>query len=132
MNENQLRRRLKGVKVCASDELPPRGRFVVANTDPSHQPGSHWVCIYVPTRAPAEYFDSTGHPPPPVFEDYLTRRSSKYKRNFVRVQDYGTDTCGEFCVYYVDRRRRGWSFQKIMDSFTQDLTLNEMLVSFYC
>lgn len=128
MNENQLRHRLKGVKVCASDNLPKSARFVIANNDPSHLPGSHWVCMHIPRRGPAEYFDSTGHPPLPIFENYLVTRSSKYKKNVLRVQDYGTDTCGEFCVYYVDRRRRGWSFQKIMDTFSRDLSINEMLV----
>ena len=132
MNENQLRRRLKGVKVCASDELPRSGRYVVANTDPSHKPGKHWVCIHVPKKGPAEYFDSGGNPPSPFFEAYLIARGHKYKRNVLRVQDYGTDTCGEFCVYYMERRKRGWSFQRIMDSFARDLSVNEMLVTFYC
>ena len=128
MNENQLRKALKGVKVCASDNLPKNARFVIANTDPSHLPGTHWVCMHFPRRGFAEYFDSTGHHPPPAFERYLTARSSKYKRNDRRVQDYGTDTCGEYCIYYVTKRRNGWSFEKILDNFSRDLSMNEMLV----
>ena len=132
MNGNQLRRKLKGVKVCGLDQLPKKGGgYVIANTEPSYMRGSHWVCLYTPRRGMPEYFDSSGNMPLPQMEVYLTRYAPKYKKNTRRVQDYGTDTCGEFCVYYVKKRREGWSFKKIMDSFSEDLLFNEVLVSLY-
>ena len=52
--------------VFAADEVPqiidtfPYG--FVANTDPSTEPGTHWVAFYFPSRDKGEFFDSYGHP----------------------------------------------------------------------
>ena len=52
--------------VFAADELPkvmntfPCG--FVANTDPSTEPGTHWVAFYFASRDKGEFFDSYGHP----------------------------------------------------------------------
>ena len=52
--------------VFAADELPktfdtfPYG--LVANTDPSTEPGTHWVAFYFPSRDKGEFFDSYGIP----------------------------------------------------------------------
>ena len=34
----------------------------VANTDPSTEPGTHWVAFYFPSRDKGEFFDSYGYP----------------------------------------------------------------------
>ena len=36
---------------------------MVANTDPSSKPGTHWVAFYFPSKGKGEFFDSYGHPP---------------------------------------------------------------------
>ena len=60
--------------VFAADELPkvitsPCG--FVANTDPSTEPGTHWVAFYFPSRDKGEFFDSYGYPPEHYgFESY--------------------------------------------------------------
>ena len=51
--------------VFAADEVPkiitsPCG--FVANTDPSTEPGTHWVAFYFPSREKGEFFDSYGYP----------------------------------------------------------------------
>ena len=38
-----------------------RNRFYIVNTEPSHLPGSHWVCIY--NGKVPEFFDSLGKDP---------------------------------------------------------------------
>ena len=74
MNTLQLERALKHntftkkifVGVFAADELPTLNTFpcgFVANTDPSTEPGTHWVAFYFPSREKGEFFDSYGHPP---------------------------------------------------------------------
>ena len=53
--------------VFAAVELPeiidtfPCG--FVANTDPSTEPGTHWIALYFPSRGKGEFFDSYGYPP---------------------------------------------------------------------
>ena len=55
------------VGVFAADEVPeiidtfPCG--FVANTDPSTEPGTHWIAFYFPSREKGEFFDSYGNPP---------------------------------------------------------------------
>ena len=74
MNTLELERALKHntftkkifVGVFAADELPTLNTFpsgFVANTDPSTEPGTHWVAFYFPSREKGEFFDSYGHPP---------------------------------------------------------------------
>ena len=55
-------------------------------------------------------------------------------RNEYRYQDYGTDTCREFCVYYGVKRLRGEPMPEIVHSLNaRNLHLNEFLVSdFVC
>jgi len=31
--------------VFSADTLPEKPHLLVANTDPAHEPGQHWVCI---------------------------------------------------------------------------------------
>ena len=53
--------------VFPSDKLPqtidryPCG--FVASTDPSSEPGTHWVAFYFPSEEKGEFFDSYGHAP---------------------------------------------------------------------
>ena len=75
MNTLQLERALKRNAytkkifdgVFPADEVPeiidtfPCG--FVANTDPSTEPGMHWVAFYFPSREKGEFFDSYGNPP---------------------------------------------------------------------
>ena len=35
----------------------------IANTDPSTEPGTHWVGFYFSTELKAEFFESYGYPP---------------------------------------------------------------------
>ena len=51
-------------KVCALDQLEkPTFPFAyVINSDPSSEPGEHWVAVYFDKRGRGEYFDSYGLP----------------------------------------------------------------------
>ena len=41
---------------------PTKAAAFVVNTDPSDQPGSHWVALYYDGLGQFEYFDSFGLP----------------------------------------------------------------------
>jgi len=58
--------------VFSVDTLPDRPRLLVANTDPSNEPGRHWVCIRI-EGGRGEFFDSFGRRPNALFERYLNR-----------------------------------------------------------
>ena len=82
MNTLQIERLLKKdwktknifKKVCALDQLekPTFPSAYVINSDPSSEPGEHWVAVYFDKRGRGEYFDSYGLPPTLVgLESYM-------------------------------------------------------------
>jgi len=56
--------------VFSIDTLPEHPRLLVCNTDPSNEPGRHWVAICV-RDGRREFFDSFGRAPNAIFECYL-------------------------------------------------------------
>ena len=73
MNSLQIERLLKNdsetksvfKKVCALDQLekPTFPSAYVINSDPSTEPGKHWIAVYCDKHGQGEYFDSYGLPP---------------------------------------------------------------------
>ena len=122
-----------GVK--AADEIstvngniPP---FFIFNTDPAHLPGTHWVAMYVNNNVP-EFFDSIGKPPSyyhKSFEYLLVNRGPAYRYNSQRLQGRDSEMCGQYCVYYVWMRNRGYSMKEIVNSFSENLAHNDKIVS---
>lgn len=119
--------------VIARDQIPlyvDKPSLYIVNTDPSTESGEHWFCIYyldIP-----EYFDSSGLKPPKDIENNLYYHGSKYMCSSFRVQSYFSETCGLFCLFYCYFRSRGFSFSAIMNMFSHNLNLNEVIVkSFY-
>ena len=101
MNTLQIERLLKKdwktknifKKVCALDQLekPTFPSAYVINSDPSSEPGEHWVAVYFDKRGRGEYFDRYGLPPTLVgLESYMDAYSlsggftiaKPYKRTF--------------------------------------------------
>lgn len=106
--------------VLAADEIPTtivkRPVMYVVNTDERGRPGTHWTAFYFPLRGPAEFFDSLGRAPEHYhrrFKNALIRNGPRYVYNNVPVQPYGTDTCGQYCIYYLRMRCRGWMMKGI-------------------
>ena len=119
LNEDPIVRRQFG-GVLASDELPivitQRPRFYVVNTDIRRLPGSHWIVFYFPKRGSAEFFDPLGRSPGYYhgrFVTWLRRHGPRFIHNKNRVQPYGTNTCGQYCMLYVKYRCRGWTITRV-------------------
>ena len=124
-NHRDLRRVFRGVYAC--DALPrriPANKTValIANTDPAHKSGQHWVAYYY-TPTCVYYFDSYGRPP---CNRHLDRMMKYRKRQRVfgrRLQ--GLDgVCGLYCLYFL------WAmtYQKDFSQFGDDLNANDRLV----
>jgi len=58
--------------VFSIDTLPENPRLLECNTDPSNEPGRHWVAMCV-RDGRGEFFDSFGRAPNAIFERYLNR-----------------------------------------------------------
>jgi len=105
------------------DKLPKSVKFnppcsLIVNFDPSSQPGSHWVAIFIPDGDSCEYFDSYGRDPPPPILTFLKCQHKKILKNNKQLQSNITSTCGQMCVYYLIWRSRGIRMYDILQSLT--------------
>ena len=96
--------------VFPSDKLPTiytKPACFIANTDPSNEPGQHWVAMFFDRYV--EYFDSYGLEPPEPFARYNPEILNTYC-----LQNIGSVVCGEYCIYYLHKRMRGAPLQTIV------------------
>ena len=118
--------------VFSVDTLPDKPRLLVCNTDASDKPGRHWICMHFEAGR-GEYFDSFGRRPTENFERYLNRHCSSWTFNRRQLQSVISKFCGHYCIYYCMLRSRGLDMPKIVNSFTTDTGLNDVLVhGFVC
>ena len=112
-----------------------RQRLMIVNTNPSDEPGEHWVALYVDsTGRRGEYFDSFGQRPATIFADYMNNSCSDYwTYNKRQLQSIVSRVCGYYCVYFCMLRSVGIDMFKIVNSFTSDTGFNDVLVhGFLC
>lgn len=113
--------------VFASNRLPRRipknvTLAYIANTDPAHKPGQHWVAIFY-TKTCVYYFDSYGRgPTTPNFKRMMYFR--KYRKVFGRrIQGDGKE-CGYYCLYFI----LAMVYNKDFSCFGDDFNANDRLV----
>ena len=95
-----------------------------ANTDPSTEPGTHWVAFYFPSEEKGESFDSYGQPPEQyrdLFRDFL--EPYEWQFNTRKLQSAWSDVCGQYCIFYLSHRARGLSMNKIVQTCSYLLTI---------
>ncbi len=136
MDTDEIRRALRRVKnfddVYSIDTLPARPRLLVCNTDPSHKPGRHWICICV-ENGTGEYFDSFGRPPSKVLKRYMNVVCERWTFNARQLQSVVSNFCGHYCIYYCLLRSRGITMNEIVASFGNDTGFNDSMVhAFVC
>ena len=131
LNDPFIRRYYGGV--LAVDQLPifvTKPSIFIVNTDPIALPGKHWVVLFIDTQL-CEHFDSSGYSPRHDFKIFLNAQGSKYLYNNNRLQDFDTETCGLFCLFYCYFRCRNNNFKEILDMFYENLKLNEITVKYF-
>ena len=119
----------EGVK--PSDRLPanpPYPSAFVVNTDPHNKPGKHWVAFYIDQDRNGDYMDSYGRPPFSTMERYLDDNCIEWQYSTKQLQSPLTITCGQFCVYFLNRRCRGVPMETILNNFTADHASNDRFV----
>ena len=121
--------------VYSPDLIPkklPIPSLVIVNLDYSTDKGSHWVVLHRVNNEVVEHFDSAGKQPKRDIVNNLFSNALSYKYNNKRVQNYQTDTCGLFCLYYSYHSSRGRTMQSILSDFLVNLKSNEeMIISFF-
>jgi len=106
---------------------------IVFNTDPSDQPGKHWICMFIdlsdsdPRRHEVAYFDSYGLAPLlPEIKALITnlKRQNPYIITKLNCQDQmctrsvrhqlGDSECGMYCINFIVARLTGQSWEDIV------------------
>lgn len=124
-------------RVCAIDQLPVKSHlkytkngiaFIVVNLDPSYLPGSHWVAIRIsPSRKIiSEYFDSYGNDPNDTIEQYI---GGNYIAQTKQLQSASSTICGQWCMYYIWYRCRGYTLSEIVSQFSSNTEKNDDIVN---
>ena len=131
--DEKIREQFYGV--YSLDLIPkkiPIPSLVIVNLDYSTDKGSHWVVLHRVNNEVVEHFDSAGKQPKRDIVNHLFSNALSYKYNNKRVQNYQTDTCGLFCLYYSYHSSRGRTMQSILSDFSVNLKSNEeMIISFF-
>ena len=104
---------------------------LVFNTDGYGQVGKHWVAIYVDENMNSEFFDSFGLSPTAYgLDKYLNKFSKNYNFNDLQCQGYDSNTCGYYCIFFINLKARGYSLKKILSFFKKDdYRYNDFFVS---
>ena len=107
-------------------------RSYIVNTDSSQGPGKHWVAFYFENERSAEFFDSYGYKPLQLateFETFLSRNAEHWIHNEKRLQGDFSTVCGQFCLLFLYHRCRGISMTDIIQMFSKDTDVNDVLVN---
>ena len=135
-----LNRKLPGIfrGIYSSNELmsSPRAlgwhdqppHTLIINTDSSNLPGKHWIAIYLTTSGQGEVMDSYGILPPTTVQRWLNEHTQNWISNPYLIRPPESDSCGQFCAYYLIRRSQSDSMCSVLADFTSDLYRNERLV----
>ena len=105
------------------DHLP---HALIINTDSNNLPGKHWIAIYLSGQG--EVMDSYGILPPTSVQRWLNEQTQHWVSNPYLIQPPESDSCGQFCAYYLIRRSQSDSMCSVLADFTTDLYRNERLV----
>ena len=99
----------------------------IANTDPSHKPGEHWVAFYFDKRGKGEFFCSYGKPPETYnFQAWIERNATSWTYQKTRLQGDLSSVCGQYCLFFLLHRLRDIS---ISGFFSRDKDLNDSWVN---
>lgn len=136
--KKKVKRNINFLGVLACDQLPniiinSVPAIVVINTQPSTMPGAHWLAVYIDRYRYGYFFDSFGHAP--TYHDFPEDINIFLQKNCIdvcyskkQVQNDGSVTCGQHCIYLLCHIQSGITYQKVLDMYGPDLHCNDMMV----
>ena len=124
----------------AYDEIPQRLKDVpfsfIVNTSPSNMPGDHWIAM-VYDKQTFYFLDSYGRKSndttlPKQFSATIKKYigQNRVKHNSTWLQQLTSNTCGEYCVYFLQEFEKV-GFKKSLHVFSKNLKTNDKFVLNY-
>lgn len=120
----------------SSDNYPKsfkKNEFFIVNKDSSNEIGSHWMAVFYNTDI-IEFFDSGGTNEKTVLSFLSFDKTFQCAFNETPIQPRDTNTCGEFCVFYILKRIKDSkiSYKKFLNKyFNLDLSRNNLIIQKY-
>ena len=127
--------KFKGAYAC--DQIPnvnDSEYSLIVNTDVSELPGQHWTALMFKGNN-VYYFDSFGRlfdnfSFPDDYRTYLRQLCGSKKVYFQNkvLQGFHSNTCGEYCVYFVKQMEKNVPFSSIFRNFSDNLKANDLII----
>ena len=106
-------------------EFPELGKFYVCNTDKQDNIGSHWIVMFI-NNFRNEYFDSLADDM--VHNEFSNFMNSCYERASVQTQESFSTVCGQYCIFYMSLRVRGFSIKDIVYILNEQDDVSDVFV----
>jgi hypothetical protein len=103
---------------------------IIINTDPSSQPGRHWVAIFIDNTNQGQFFDSYGNKPEyyhPEWNLWLSKWTKKWTYSSRVVQPDSSVHCGVHSLFFILHCCQGLSYGDIMELYTEDKMANDRM-----
>ena len=98
---------------------PPGPSCAIVNTDPIDLPGQHWVAVFwLDGEAGGEFFDS--YAVAPHLYQSAWQCFDGFQQSPRALQQWNTDVCGDYALYYLYHRCRGTPLERIVQYFSPD------------
>ena len=92
-------------------DLAEDAKCYVGNTDPSSEPGDYWVVLHAAAEG-GEFIDSLGgainH------DEFAQLLGGEYRYVSVQTQELFSSVCGQYCIFYMSLRARGYAMDDIV------------------
>ena len=115
-------------------DIEKKPKLIICNTEPSDQPGEHWVLFFFEEDS-VDFYDSLGRDITdygPSFITFVKNYSNNFKQCLGRTQPLESSLCGHYCLYYAYAKCNGDSMEKIIKSITSpENIVNFVHKSFY-
>lgn len=115
--------------VVASDRMPRDvghfPSFFICNKSDSSTKGSHWVGLCFPDKnSNAEFFDSMCLGLSAYSDEIVlslkSNSNGRITTNTVQYQADNSGVCGHYCLWWIDHRCRGFTFETCMKLLSND------------
>ena len=110
-------------------EIKEKPDLIICNTDPSDQPGEHWVLFFFNENS-VDFYDSLGRDITyygSEFINFIKNYTSNFEQCLRRTQPLESDLCGYYCLYYAFAKCNGFSMEKIIDNMLSKDNVTEFV-----
>ena len=105
--------------------------MAIVNTQPSSEPGEHWLAFFITKQKRCYLFDSFGRSPrvfPHGINTFIGENSLDVTYSNQQVQSNYSFTCSHHCVFFLCHVQKGLSYARVMNMYGDNLICNDSMV----